>query len=94
MPTYESTDRFWRDFESLTAEQRAAFKRAVERFVLDLRTGQFRAGLRVKGIAGMPHCFEMTWQPNGRAIFTYGREVRPGEPHVIWLAIGTHAILP
>jgi len=42
----------------------------------------------------MPGCFEMTWEDDGRAIFTYGPEVRPGEAHIIWLAIGTHAILP
>ena len=42
----------------------------------------------------MPGCFEMTWEANGRAIFTYGAEVRAGEPHVIWLAVGTHAVLP
>jgi hypothetical protein len=36
----------------------------------------------------------MTWAGDGRAIFTYGAEVRPGERHIIWLAVGTHAILP
>ncbi|HCP62471.1 MAG TPA: hypothetical protein DIU14_08395 [Actinobacteria bacterium] len=59
-----------------------------------LAPGKFRPGLRVKGIQGMPGCFEMTWEDDGRAIFTYGPEVRPGEAHIIWLAIGTHAILP
>jgi hypothetical protein len=94
VPTYEATERFWREHRRLTAAQRAAFKRAVEHFVADLEAGQFRAGLRVKGIVGMPGCFEVTWADNGRAIFTYGSEVRPGEKHVIWLAVGTHAILP
>jgi hypothetical protein len=42
----------------------------------------------------MPGCFKMTWAGDGRAIFTYGPEVRPGERHVIWLAVGTHSILP
>lgn len=94
MPTYEATERFWREHGRLALEQRAAFKRAVEHFVADLGAGQFRAGLRVKGIAGLPGCFEMTWAPDGRAIFTYGKEVRGGETHVIWLAVGSHAILP
>jgi hypothetical protein len=53
-------------------------------FVEDLqRDGSFRPGLRVKGIRGMPGCFEMTWAPDGRAIFTYGPEVHPGERHVV-----------
>jgi hypothetical protein len=94
VPTYEATELFWREYRRLNAEQRAAFKRAVEHFVADLEEGQFRAGLRVKGIVGMPGCFEMTWAGDGRAIFAYGKEVRPGEKHVIWLAVGTHSILP
>jgi hypothetical protein len=94
LPTYEATERFWREYRRLTAEQRAAFRRAVEHFVADLEAGQFRAGLRIKGIVGMPGCFEMTWEADGRAIFTYGKEARLGETHVIWLAVGTHAILP
>ncbi len=94
MPTYEATERFWREHRHLSAQQRAAFKRAVEHFVADLEEGQFRAGLRVKGIVGMPGCFEMTWDRDGRAIFTYGTEARPGVTHVVWLAVGTHAILP
>jgi hypothetical protein len=94
LPTYEITERFRREYERLSSEQRAAFKRAVERFIADLSKGRFRAGLRVKAVAGLPGCFEVTWAPDGRAIFTYGAEVTPGAPHVIWLAVGTHAILP
>ena len=68
---------------------------AVTKFVVDLKAGgKFRAGLRVKGIKGMPGCFEMTWAADGRAVFTYGPEKIPGEPHIIWLAIGGHEILP
>ena len=48
----------------------------------------------MKGIQGMPGCFEMTWARDGRAIFTYGQKVRAGEPHVIWIAVGTHDVLP
>jgi len=35
----------------------------------------------------------MTWAPDGRALFRYGDPVREGEPHVVWLRIGTHDIL-
>jgi hypothetical protein len=34
----------------------------------------------------------MTRAPDGRATFQYGPEIAPGEPHVIWRRIGTHAI--
>ena len=94
MPTYAVTESFLRDFRALRDKQREAFRRAVSRFVDDVWRGRFRPCLRVKGIQGMPGCFEMTWAKDGRAIFTYGPEVRPGQPHVIWLAIGTHEILP
>jgi hypothetical protein len=94
LPTYETTDRFRREHGRLSSDQQAAFKTAVSRFVEDLAAGKFRRGLRVKGIVGMPGGFELTWAADGRAIFTYGAEVRSGEPHVIWLAIGTHSILP
>jgi hypothetical protein len=77
LPTYEATERFWREYRRLTVEQRAAFKRAVEHFVVDLEEGQFRTGLRVKGIVGVPGCFEMSWAADGRAIFAYGKETRP-----------------
>lgn len=72
--------------------QRDAFRTAVRRFAVDMRTGRFRRGLRVKGIQGAPGIFEMTWAPDGRATFQYGEERRPGDPHVIWRRIGTHEI--
>jgi hypothetical protein len=94
VPTYTVTDGFLRDYRALTKAQQDAFRRAVRHFVEDLERGDFRAGLRVKGIRGMPGCFEMTWANDGRAIFTYGPEVRSSDRHVVWLAVGTHAILP
>lgn len=94
MPTFERLRRFDKDFAALTIEQRAAFKRAVERFVADLVAGQgFRDGLRVKGVRGAPGVFELTWADDGRATFSYGPSIRDGEPHVVWHRVGTHGIL-
>ena len=93
MPTYAWLARFAADFDSLTAEQQAAFLGAVSRFVDDLgSSGLFRKGLRVKGVKGASGVFEMTWADDGRATFTFGDPVIEGQPHVIWLRIGTHAI--
>jgi hypothetical protein len=78
----------------LTRAQRLAFKRALAHFIDDTKQGKFRVSLPVKGVQGMSGCFEMTWAGDGRAIFTYGAEVLAGEHHVIWLAVGTHAVLP
>lgn len=67
----------------------------LEAFVPDLAAPDrpFRPGLRVKGVAARPGVFEMTWDNDGRATFSYGPEHVPGQPHVIWRRIGTHAIL-
>ena len=93
MPTYAWLARFAADFDSLTAEQQAAFLGAVSRFVDDLgSSGLFRKELRVKGVKGASGVFEMTWADDGRATFTFGDPVIEGQPHVIWRRIGTHAI--
>ena len=94
MPTYSQTAAFRKHHRKLTPEQRKDFQKAVAFFVQDLKAGRFRPGLRVKGVAGLDGVFEMTWAPNGRAMFTYGDEVRGGEAHIVWLAVGTHDVLP
>ncbi len=95
MPTFETLPRFERDWKNLTAQQQATFRKVVtEAFVPDLtaRDRPFRPGLRVKGVAAHPNVFEMTWDNDGRATFSYGEERVPGQAHVIWRRIGTHAI--
>ena len=93
MPTYEVLARFVRDYRSLTPEQRAQFRKALDKFIADLRAGAFRPGLRVKRIQAAEGIFEMTWAKDGRATFRFGDSIRPGQPHVVWRRIGTHTIL-
>jgi hypothetical protein len=52
----------------------------------------FRPGLRVKCVTAHPGVFEMTWDGDGRATFSYGTERVPGQAHIIWRRIGTHTI--
>jgi hypothetical protein len=86
--------RFAVDFDSLSADQKAAFLTAVAQFVEDLRRGEgFRKGLRVKGVKGASGIFEMTWADDGRATFEYGDPVSEGEAQIIWRRIGAHKIL-
>ena len=96
MPTFERSREFDRLYDALSTEERRAFKRAVEKFIADMkRDGEFRKSLRVKGLRGAPGMYEMTWaMPDGRAVFSYGEAVREGEPHVIWHAVGGHEIFP
>jgi len=35
--------------------------------------------------------WSLTWANDGRALFRFGEEITPGETHIIWEAIGTHA---
>ncbi|MFE1198517.1 hypothetical protein ACFW6E_38195 [Streptomyces olivaceoviridis] len=93
MPTYEATPRFTADHHRLTPEQRRRFRQAVTAFVDDLRAGgPFRASLRIKGIRSSPGVFELTWDGNGRATWSYGPQIVSGEQHVVWRRIGTHDI--
>jgi len=92
-PTYDRSEPFRDDQARLSREQRALARIALEKFIVDLRSGDgFRPGLRVKGVQGAPGVFEMTWAPDGRATFQYGDQITPGEPHIIWRRIGTHDI--
>jgi len=46
----------------------------------------------VKTVQGTGGIYEMTWANDGRATFQFGREVKPGEVHIIWRRVGTHDI--
>ena len=93
MPTYFTTRHFEREYRKLTVAERRIFLSVLRRFIEDVKKGRFRRSLRVKRYWGQESVYEMTWAGNGRALFMYGREVRPGEPHIIWLRIGGHEIL-
>jgi hypothetical protein len=93
MPTFALTDRFRRDFAGLTAAEKAAFRAAAAKFVVDLSSQSFRPDLQVRGVQGAARVDEMTWAVDGRATFEYGPAVREGETHIIWRRVGTHDIL-
>ena len=90
MPTHNEEKLFREQYARLTPSQRAAFRAAVDKFVHDLRVGKFRKGLRIKGVQGHPGVYEMTWAADGRATFSYGASVRPGDPHINWRRVGAH----
>ena len=92
MPTNAQADRFRRDFAALTAAQKAAFQAAAAKFGVDLASGGFRPGLRVKGVLGAAGVFQMTWAEDGRASVEFGAAVREGETHIVWRHAGTRDI--
>lgn len=93
MPIFEAVDRFREQFDRLTPQERKAFLAAVAKLVHDLKVGDIRQGLRVKGYQRVPGWLEMTWAKDGRALFEYGESLRPGDRHVIWHRVGGHEIL-
>jgi hypothetical protein len=94
-PTYERSVRFAREMRKLDDKQRRAFLAARDELVAGLRAQppQFTQRLRVKRVQGTEDVWEMTWAADGRATFRYGPQVLPNEPHIVWLRVGTHAIL-
>lgn len=84
-----------RELRKLPLEQRRAFLAARDEFVAALQQSppQFPPTLRIKRVQGTDDVWELTFAPDGRATFRYGPQVRLGEPHIVWLRIGTHAVL-
>ena len=94
MPTHEEEPGFWRDWTLLSQSQRTVFLMAVGKFTADLASGKgFRPGLRVKGVQGYSGVYVMTWASDGRATFSYGASIQPGNAHIIWRRVGSHNIL-
>lgn len=94
MPTFERLPRFKREYKHLNPALQELFKAEVRAWVRDLRQFGIRpSDPRVEGISGASGVFEFRWAPDGRATFQWGQEKIPGEPHVVWRRIGTHAIL-
>lgn len=90
MPTFESLAAFQRQWAKLDTAQRIAFKRALAAFIANLRDGEgFSPELRVHKLVNT-EIWSLTWAKDGRALFRYGSEIKPGETHIIWEAIGTH----
>ena len=93
MATFSRSPRFEQDLKKLTAANRERFQAVIlKQFVVDLKAGRFRPGLRVKRVVATASIWEMTWALDGRATFEYGSPVRPGEQHVVWRRVGTHEI--
>ena len=81
-----------RAYVPLRPEQRAQFRRAAALLRDGLRTEQFSPSFRIKRYRREAGVWELTWAPDGRAMFRYGDEHAPGSPHIIWLRIGSHDI--
>jgi hypothetical protein len=74
VPTHAERQRFMREYQRLTREQRKAFLTAVGLFVAGLAVKEFDPRLRVKRVQGQRGVWELTWAPDGRA--TFGRAIR------------------
>jgi hypothetical protein len=60
-------------------------------FIADLKASEgFSQELRVHKLANT-EIWSLTWAKDGRALFRFGAGITPGQTHIIWEAIGTHA---
>lgn len=85
--------RFLVDLERLGPEQRRLFKRAVRKFVDDLKAHRPpHRSLGIKGLHGYEGVFEFRFAGDGRALFMYGASPHSGDVHILWLRVGTHTI--
>lgn len=92
-PTFEATSEFDNKYKRLSRQEQQQFRAAVRHLVEDLKAKKgFRRALRVKGFKRATGVFEMSWAPNGRALFTIDEEVIKGETHIRWISIGGHEI--
>ena len=95
-PTYEASAAARRGYDRLPRRQQDAFDRALLRLIAGLRDSppSYHRSLRVKRHQSSgPGVYELSFGDGGRALFRRGGEVRPGEPHIEWLAIGDDKIV-
>lgn len=97
MPTHDETAAFLRVWGKMDGNARAAFLNAMSLLVEWLRQPDNPPPrtLRLHPVGHHPvygTVWSMTWAPDGRGLFVYGAELRPGDPHVIWTAIGGHNV--
>ncbi len=94
-PTFERLAQFKRDYALLTPPQRQLFRAAVKKFVAPLSTTppDDPGGPLVRELKDHPGFFELRLSRDTCAIYTFGRAVRQGQPHVIWCRIGTDDLL-
>ncbi len=97
-PTFDRPAPFRREFKRLSEDDKSKVRRAVRKFVADLKSMEEGTGkgmspeLRVKEVQRRPGIYELTWGENGRATFEYAPERIPGKRHVKWRHIGGHDI--
>lgn len=95
MPTHEELARFLRQFNKLSASVQEAFSAAVTALADDLSDKGFdptnvRPSLRLHKLTDRD-AWSVSFAGQYRAVFRLGQQQRPGNAHVVWEFIGTHA---
>jgi hypothetical protein len=90
-PTFDRLTQFKRDYAKLTPGQRQQFRAAAKKAIAPLSTtppGDIRRPL-VKELDGHSGFWELWFDRDLRAVYTFGQSVRKDQPHVIWCRIGS-----
>ncbi len=97
MPTFEAEDRFRQEYLRLSIQKKAAFLKARDDFFAWLVVKKHQpdlappAHLRLHFIESKD-AWSITFGGDLRALWRYGKEIRPGEAHILWLTVGGHEI--
>jgi hypothetical protein len=90
-PTFDRLAQFTRDYAKLTPAQRDHFHAAAKKLVAPLSTtppSDIGRAL-VKKRDGHPGYWELWFDRDLCAVYTFGESVRKDQPHVIWCRIGS-----
>lgn len=90
-PTFDRLAQFRRDYAKLTPGQRHLFHAAAKKLVAPLSTtppGDIGRAL-VKKLEDHPGYWELWFDRDLCAVYTFGVSVRKDQPHVIWCRIGS-----
>jgi hypothetical protein len=89
-PTFDRLAQFKRDYRKLTPDQRTRFRAAAKQVIAPLSTtppGEAGRPL-IRELPDHPGFYEVRIDRHTRAVYTFGRAVRTGQPHIIWCRIG------
>jgi hypothetical protein len=97
MPTFDIEEGFRQEYLRLQIQKRAAFLNARDDFFAWRVAKEHQpnlappAHLRLHFIDSK-NAWSITFVGDLRALWRYGQEIRPGEPHIVWLSIGSHDV--
>ena len=90
MPTHEESPEFMKEYLALSDQDQGQVPGCGRTVPRGSAFQTVPTQPACEGFRRLESVFELTWSQDGRALWAYGPEVHEGEPHIVWLRIGTH----